>query len=43
MEIPKRVWEILKIKGHDVWSIEPGASVYDCRSPKLGSYVISTT
>ncbi|MBI2091328.1 MAG: CBS domain-containing protein [Deltaproteobacteria bacterium] len=25
----KKVKDILKVKGHDVWSIEPGATVYD--------------
>lgn len=25
----KRVGDILEVKGNDVWSIEPGASVYD--------------
>ncbi len=25
----KKVWEMLQTKGHDVYSIEPGASVYE--------------
>ena len=25
----KRARDILAVKGHDIWSIEPGASVYD--------------
>jgi len=25
----RRVKSILKVKGHEVWSVEPGASVYD--------------